>query len=61
MLRFWEPNKPFVVVGYANQAAREVDLEACRKLGIPVFRRCTGGGTVLQGPGCLNYSLDLAN
>jgi lipoate-protein ligase A len=59
ILRFWEPNTPFVVVGYANQTAREVDLAACQKLGIPVFRRCSGGGTVVQGPGCLNYSLIL--
>jgi lipoate-protein ligase A len=59
ILRFWEPETPFVVLGYANQAAREVNLEACRKAGIPVFRRCSGGGTVVQGPGCLNYSLIL--
>jgi lipoate-protein ligase A len=26
---------------------------------VPVLRRCSGGGTVLQGPGCLNYSLVL--
>ena len=25
-LRFWEAREPFVVVGYANHAAREVDL-----------------------------------
>jgi lipoate-protein ligase A len=24
-----------------------------------VLRRCSGGGTVLQGPGCLNYALFL--
>jgi lipoate---protein ligase len=59
MLRFWEAREPFVVVGYANHAAREVNLDACRAGGIPVFRRATGGGTVLQGPGCLNYSLFL--
>ena len=59
ILRFWEPQTPFVVLGYANQAAREVNLEACKREGIPVFRRCSGGGTVVQGPGCLNYSLIL--
>jgi lipoate-protein ligase A len=26
-------------------------------MAVPVLRRCTGGGTVLQGPGCLNFSL----
>jgi lipoate-protein ligase A len=59
ILRFWEPQTPFVVLGYANQAAREVNLEACKKEAIPVFRRYSGGGTVVQGPGCLNYSLIL--
>jgi lipoate-protein ligase A len=59
ILRFWEPKSPFVVLGYANQAAREVNLEACKRLAVPVLRRCSGGGTVVQGPGCLNYSLIL--
>ena len=59
VLRFWEPSQYFVVVGYANQAATEANLGFCREQSIPVLRRCTGGGTVLQGPGCLNYSLIL--
>jgi lipoate-protein ligase A len=59
VLRFWEPREPFVVVGYANRVEREVNLEACRARGIPVLRRCSGGGTVVQGAGCLDYSLIL--
>jgi len=59
ILRFWEPQTHFVVLGHANRVATEVDREACERLGIPVLRRCSGGGTVLQGPGCLNYSLIL--
>lgn len=59
VLRFWEEQTPFVVLGYANHAAREVNLDACKRLNIPIFRRCSGGGTVVQGPGCLNYSLIL--
>ena len=59
LLRFWEPAGYFVVVGYANKLAAEVNLPFCRGQGIPVYRRCTGGGTVLQGPGVLNYSLVL--
>ncbi len=50
---------PFVVLGYANRVDREVDLAACRARGVPVLRRVTGGGTVLQGAGCLNYTLAL--
>src|SRR5271165_3203750 len=59
LLRFWEPIEPFVVLGYANEAAAEANLDACRARGIGVSRRCTGGGTVLQAAGCLNYSLIL--
>lgn len=59
VLRFWEPGEPFVVVGYANKIAREVNLPFCSAQGIPVLRRCSGGGTVLQGAGVLNYSLIL--
>ena len=59
ILRFWEPREYFVVVGYANHVAREVDRTACDAERVPVLRRCSGGGTVLQGPGCLNYSLIL--
>lgn len=59
ILRFWEPQNYFVVVGYGNHVAREVNIDACKSEGISIFRRCSGGGTVLQGPGCLNYSLVL--
>lgn len=59
LLRFWEPDRPFVVVGYANHVAREVDLAACATAGVPVLRRVSGGGTVVQMPGCLNYAVVL--
>jgi len=59
MLLFWEPNETFVVVGYANKVATEVNLAACEKTGVPVFRRSSGGGTIVQMPGGLNYSLIL--
>jgi lipoate-protein ligase A len=59
ILRFWESTVSFIVVGYANKVAEEVQPEAVRRLAIPVLRRCSGGGTVVQGPGCLNYSVIL--
>jgi lipoate-protein ligase A len=59
ILRFWEPADYFVVVGYANHVGTEANTTACAAERIPVLRRCSGGGTVLQGPGCLNYSLIL--
>src|SRR5215203_5375001 len=59
LLRFWEARDYFVVLGYANKVATEVNFSFCKQNKIPILRRCTGGGTVLQGPGCLNYSLIL--
>jgi lipoate-protein ligase A len=58
-LRFWESPVPFIVVGYANQVETEVNVAACEARKIPILRRCSGGGTVVQGPGCLNYTLVL--
>lgn len=57
VLRFWESATPFVTLGYTNAAASEVKVENCVAAGVPVLRRCSGGGTVLQGPGCFNYAL----
>ena len=59
LLRFWEPREPFVVLGYSSRISSDVKLAACQKARVPILRRCSGGGTVLQGPGCLNFSLIL--
>jgi len=59
VLRCWESPSPFVVVGYGQTAALEVNRMACAARQIPVLRRCSGGGAVLQGAGCLNYALVL--
>jgi lipoate-protein ligase A len=58
-LRFWAPEQAFVALGYGNRAATEADLAACAARGLPVLRRLSGGGAVVQGPGCLNYALVL--
>ena len=58
-LRLWEVDQYTVVMDSSNQSACNVDLDACRRDQIPVLRRCTGGGTVLLGPGCFIYSLFL--
>ncbi len=59
VLRFWMSPAPFVVVGLGAKVNQEVRLESCAARRIPVLRRCSGGGTVVQGPGCLNYALIL--
>jgi lipoate-protein ligase A len=60
VLRFWESATHFVVAGYSNKVETEINVEGCRRDRIPILRRCTGGGAVLQGPGCLNYALILS-
>ena len=59
VLRFWEPKSHFVVLGYSGRTKSEVRTASCQKKGIPILRRASGGGTVLQGPGCLNFALIL--
>jgi len=59
VLRFWESPSYFVVLGSSNHAEREVRLDLCEQDGVPVLRRRSGGGAVLQGPGCLSYCLIL--
>src|SRR4051812_42679704 len=59
ILRFWQADEAFVVLGYGNRTELEVDIQGCKRRGIPILRRCSGGGAVVQLPGCLNYSLVL--
>jgi lipoate-protein ligase A len=56
-LRFWESPVHFVVLGFSGQLLKEIRAEGCAARGVPVLRRVSGGGTVLQGPGVLNYAV----
>ncbi len=57
VLRLWESPVYFVVLGAGGAVDKEADTAACDAAGVPILRRCSGGGTVVQGPGCLNYTL----
>jgi lipoate-protein ligase A len=59
-LRVWESPSPVVVLGRGGVAARDVNLDACAADDVPIARRDSGGGAVVLGPGCLNYSLLLS-
>ncbi len=59
-LRLWESPSPFVVLGTGQRLAQEVYESHCVADGVPIMRRCTAGGCVLQGPGSLNYALFLS-
>jgi lipoate-protein ligase A len=56
-LRFWWGGPPAVVMGSSERPEQVVDAEACARLGVDVLKRSTGGGSVLQTGGVLNYSL----
>lgn len=56
-LRFWESPGHFVVLGLSGELRKEVREEKCAARGIPLLRRVSGGGTVVQGPGVLNYAV----
>ena len=55
IFRIWESNSHFIVKGLGCPDA-DVDWDEADKLGIPVLKRRSGGGTVVQGPGCMNYA-----
>ena len=59
-LRFWEWTGYAVVLGAGGKLAEDVDEPACRRDGVPILRRSSGGGTVLLGPGCLLFTLALS-
>jgi lipoate-protein ligase A len=58
VLRLWESPQLCVVRGRSSPDA-EVHIDACRRDGVPLLRRASGGATVVIGPGCLMYALAL--
>ncbi|MCA9174861.1 MAG: lipoate--protein ligase family protein [Planctomycetales bacterium] len=59
LLRVWEAPRTMVVIGRSSKIAEEVRLDYCRRHGIAVLRRCSGGAAVVAGPGCLMYAVIL--
>lgn len=45
------PNKAYICAGYHQDVDREIDLQACKNMGLPVTRRRVGGGAVLLDNG----------
>ena len=59
-LRFWESRELFIVLGRIGDPAADLHVPKVIADRVPVLRRSSGGGTVLQGKGCLNYTLVLS-
>lgn len=57
LLRLWEWDALGVVLGRSSQNAAEVQEDYCRRKGIPVRRRCSGGAAVVVGSGCALYAV----
>jgi lipoate-protein ligase A len=51
------PATPFMSIGYFQDAKQEVDLEYCKKQGLPIIRREVGGGTVYLDRNQIFYHL----
>ncbi|MBU4376361.1 MAG: lipoate--protein ligase family protein [Candidatus Omnitrophica bacterium] len=60
VLRFWEAKNISIILGRACKEELEIKKSEARDDGIKIAKRMSGGGTVLQGPGCLNYALVLS-
>lgn len=58
-LRTWEPKTTFVVLGRSRKIQLEAVYTRCTQDQIKILRRQSGGGTILQLPGCLNFSVIL--
>ena len=58
-LRVWELDHPAIVLGASGRVGEDVDLDACLADGVRIGRRSSGGGTVLIGPGALNFTVVL--
>jgi lipoate-protein ligase A len=55
-VRFYRWNPPAISIGYFQSVAEEIDVNACKKLGVDYVRRITGGGAVFHDKE-LTYSI----
>ncbi len=59
-LRFWESDTPFIVLGKTSKVQEEIIAERVERDSTAVIRRMSAGGVVVQGKGCLNFTLILS-
>jgi lipoate-protein ligase A len=59
IIRIWENINPCIYLGIGNKYKQEVYISKAKKDKIPIIRRFSGGGTVFQAKGNLNYTFIL--
>ncbi|MEM1611542.1 MAG: lipoate--protein ligase family protein [Sulfolobales archaeon] len=56
VIRIWI-NYPSIIIGYTQRPCDEASCEDAERLGIPIIRRISGGGTVYHDLGNINISI----
>ncbi len=55
--RVWTCSATAAVLGVSRDAEAEVNADECRRRGVALLRRASGGGTVVVGPGTVQYAI----
>lgn len=55
-VRVWTCNQSAVVLGVSRSVSLEVHEQECARRGVAIVRRASGGGTVVVGPGTVQYA-----
>ncbi len=56
-LHFYRRHTPTVSIGYFQKVSESVDLDECRRRGVALVRRRSGGSSIYTDPGQLIYGL----
>jgi lipoate---protein ligase len=52
-----QPGAPYACVGYHQDLEKELDLEYCKSVGLPIIRRSQGGGATFLDGGQVFYQI----
>ncbi|MEM2891994.1 MAG: biotin/lipoate A/B protein ligase family protein [Thermoplasmata archaeon] len=56
-LHFYRRSSPTVSIGYFQKVSESVDIDECRRRGVALVRRRSGGSSIYTDPGVLIYGL----
>jgi lipoate-protein ligase A len=56
-LHFYRRDHPCISVGRSKKISEDINVDACKKHGVTIVRRISGGGTIYTDEGCLIYGL----